>query len=473
MSEKASLLQSIPPLESASGDGGKVSLLSRAGRIESKKDMPAKQNVSPLESGGSASERSAGDGSGLAGQTVAAPGTSGEALTISSFQYVIYGSFVLNFILAGFAAIILFKQLSRLVDERFSAGVKALALGSLIVLLHGFFATYLYASYLNDPNRPIPLFPTLSLWIVLGPVVGYATRNLLARQEKPNRRAALFDGAFYAFVFALSAFGISPSVSTNGALLLTITACFLMIMPIARSLTAYKVACARHRELKEFGSQILIYGLLLLPALLPVLAFVHVFGMSDLLTIFLVNFLTIDFVMLATISILLASSNFAEAESVETADHTVQTSKGASTATAAVSSAPAPPAPAPPAPAPQGPAPSTPPAPTPAASSGSSPSDPSKSSKTVSGNPDDPIIQFFNSEGEEDDARNASKPGSNGSSRSRGRETKPQGTPRIQPPRKPGHPGLQPPKKPSSGSEKAAPNAPTKVKAPAKPKKRL
>lgn len=429
MSEKTSLLQSIPAIQDSSSDAGKSTLLSSDSTRQPANDAAGKQNsvVADFESGAGAAVVDSGESETT--QTVASESTPAEAQTITAFQYATYASFVLNFILAGFAAAVLFKKLVRLPDERFSASVRALAIGFVVVVLYGFFATYLYASYLNDPSRPVPLFVTMALWVLLGPAVGYATRNLLARKEKPNRLAAVFDGFFYAVIFALSAFGLSPSVNTNGALLLTITACFLVVVPMARSLTAYKVASARHPELKEASSKILLYVLLFLPALLPVLAVLHVFGMSDLLTLFLVNFITIDFVIIVSSSVLITSSNFEqEPEQGE-----------AAVANATTQQTPAAPAAAPAA-APQIPQ--------------------DKKEKIVTGNPDDPIIQFLNSEDSESEPDASAK------------AEKPKNAPRIQPPRKPAHPGLSAPKKPASGSGKAAPNAPQKVKAPAKPKKR-
>lgn len=437
MSEKVSLLESIPPVETNASGGGKISLLSRTGITQSESSGSNKQNVSPPESTQASSEASE------ATETTASTSAPEEVQSISVFQYVTYISFVLNFVLAGFAAVILFKKVSRLVDERFSVGMRTLAIGAIFVVLHGFFVTYLYASYLNDPSRTSPLLMTMASWIVLAPLVGFMTRNLLARKDKPNRSAAIFDGVFYAFIFALASFGISPVVSTNGALLLTISACFLMIVPIARSLTAYKVACARHRELKEVSSQILVYGLLFLPALLPVLAFVHVFGLGDLLTLFLVNFITIDFILVSTVSFLISSDYFAVTEDAagqQAAD--MPDAEGEhgeqSVADAAVHSATAPEA---------------------------APSAQEKQSggeKIVTGNPDDPIIQYLNSEG--DEAAEAERSS---------QERKPQSAPRIQPPRKPAHPGLSAPKKPSADGKKLPANAPSKVKAPSKPKKRL
>lgn len=442
MAEKTSLLQSIPPVEKADGRDDKVSLLSRADGRETESGGSAKQNVSLLErqsapegtgtEGSPSVESSAPDASEAVASEVVASGSEGEEVqTITSFQYVTYASFVLNFILAGFVAVALFKKLSKLTDARFSASAKAFAIGSLVVVFHGFFATYLYASHLNDPTRPLPLFTTLALWVVLGPFVGYVTRSLLARREKPNRKAALFDGAFYAVIFTLAAFGVSAAITTNGALLLTITACFLMIVPIARSLSAHKVACARHRELKETSSQILVYGLLFFPALLPVLAFAQVLGLPSLTTLFLVNFITIDFILVVALSFAVSADYFStdESESAETSSTREKVEQR--TAQAAPVQAPA-----------QG--------------------KPKPKQPIVTGNPDDPIIQFLNSEGDDSEAGDS------------GQAAKPdKGAPRISPPRKPGHPGLSAPKKPGADGNKAPNKTPSKVKAPAKPKKRL
>lgn len=444
MSEKVSLLQSIPPVETTASGDGQISLLSRTKARESESGGPNKQNMTPSESAQSASGDSDKSEATEATETAASISVAEEAQSISVFQYVTYISFVLNFVLAGFAAVILFKKASKILDERFSVSMRSLAAGAAFVVLHGFFVTYLYASYLNDPSRTSPLVMTLSLWIILGPLVGYMTRNLLARREKPNRSAAIFDGCFYAFIFALATFGISPAVSTNGALLLTITACFLMIVPLARSLTAYKVACARHRELKETSSKILVYGLLLIPALLPLLAFVHIFGLGDLLTLFLINFITIDFILVATISFLISSDYFAVTEVDVEAD---VEQAAVDESGAEVEPSPAPAADSAPAPTPSAPQPA------PSAQSGGQ--------KIVTGNPDDPIIQYLNSEGDEAEETHSPK------------EQKPKAAPRIQPPRKPGHPGLSAPKKPSGDGKKSPSNAPSKVKAPSKPKKRL
>ncbi|NBB78204.1 MAG: hypothetical protein GVY36_01985 [Verrucomicrobia bacterium] len=421
MSEKTSLLQSIPPVEKSSTGSGEISLLSRTRKDKSVNDRPGKQNDALSDDLSATKEAVTGREE---TQSAELHSSSEEVQSISLFQYVTYASFVSSFILAGFAAVVLFKKLSKLIDERFSACVKALAIGFAIVVLHGFFTTYLYASYLNDPSRSIPLVMTMALWVLLGPVVGYTARSLLARKEKPNRVAALFDGGFYAIIFGLSAFGISPSVTTNGALLLTITACFLVVVPMARSLTAYKVAAARHTELKEVSSKILLYVLLFLPALMPVIAVMHLLGMSDLLTLFLINFITIDFVLLSSVSIVITSGNFEpEPEPVNDAVESGQP-KQASVATSHPQSSQ------------------------------------TKGEKITTGNPDDPIIQFLNSEAE------------NSKEESTAKEKKPTNAPRVQPPKRPAYPGLAAPKKPTPSGGKKPPNMPQKVKAPTKPKKR-
>lgn len=397
---------------------------------------------------------------GAAVETVSVEAVAEEPNTITVFQFVTYASFVLNFLLAGAVAVILFKKAAKLAEERFVISAKTLGVAAVLIMLHGFFATYLYASYLNDALTGAPLFLTMAIWVLAGPAVGFITRTLLARQDKPNRKAAIIDGAFYAFIFFLAACGVSSGIKTNAALLSSLLAGFLMIVPIARSMTAYKVARARHKELKETSDQILLYSLLFIPALLPVLSFAHVCGLSDSLTLFLINFITFDFLLVVALS-MIASAEVFIPEAAEESAEGEPGPEAAATATAAAADAAtvddaatatavgaeAVMVPEEIAELPEEDAEDTPAADRPAPQ------------QVGAGNPDDPIIQFLNSE--EGSQEKSSKPVANNA-------------PRVAPPRKPGQPGITPPKKPgsASGEKSSAPNAPSRLKAPAKPKKR-
>jgi len=443
MSEKSTLLTSIPPVKKteSNNDGhsslqsptpakpkyeGKVSLLSQTrDPVKPVKPVNADTTAKIVEVTES-----------VATESVATESVAEEPITISGFQMLTYASFVLNFLLAGAVAVILFKKASKLAEERFVVSLKTLAIAAILIMLHGFFATYLYAAHLNNTVSSAPLFLTMAVWVLVGPAVGFITRNLLARQEKPNRKSAFIDAGIYGLIFFLTACAVSSGIKTNAALLFSILAGFLMIVPIARSLTIFKVAKARHKELNDTSDQILIYGLLLLPALLPILAFAHVCGLGDAITLFLINFITFDFVLVVALSMIASADEFMPEEAVQ------EVAEVAPPEAVELSSAVAP------------------------AMEVSEPRlEPSVAKappeKIASGNPNDPIIQFLNGEdGADEQSANQAKPAS-------------KATPRVLPPRKPGSPSIVPPKKPGSASQDKAGNTPSRVQAPAKPKKRF
>ncbi|MGZ0709886.1 hypothetical protein ACWPKO_16285 [Coraliomargarita sp. W4R53] len=389
-------------------------------------------------------------------QPIAVEAVAEEPAAITTFQMVTYASFVFNFILAGAVAVILFKKAMKLAEERFVVSAKAMAIAGVLIMLHGFFATYLYAAHLNNTVSSAPLFLTMAIWVLVGPAVGFITRNLLSRGEKPNRKAAFVDAGIYALIFFLAACGVSSGIKSNAALLSSIMAGFLMIVPIARSLTAFNVARARHQELNEASDRVLIYALLILPALLPILGFANVCGLSDAVTLFLINFITFDFVLVVSLSLIASADEFlpevaqSEASASAVKDVPVAATKAPQAVTKPVAKPVAKPA-------------------TKAKKVKETPPVAPRPAKVQTGNPDDPIIQFLNGETDDDEAPSAfdqpaaiSKPAA-----------------RTLPPRKPGRPGITPPKKPGSAATATttktpnAPNAPSRLKAPAKPKKRF
>jgi hypothetical protein len=238
-----------------------------------------------------------------------------------------------------------------------------------------------------------------------------------------------------------------------------------MIVPIARSLTAFNMAKARHKELNEVSGKVLIYGLLLIPALLPVLAFAHVCGLNDVFTLFLINFITFDFILVVALSMMVSADEFMP-EELAVAEEVEGLAEGAEIMDAAIAE------PMPLEPAIDEPEPADPVLEEPVAEEAEEvpaaepqPTVQPKFEKLASGNPDDPIIQFLNSEAFEE--KKPAEPLASAKSVSKS-------TPRNLPPRKPGRPSITPPKKPGSlSSEKPAPNAPSRLKAPAKPKKRF
>jgi hypothetical protein len=231
-----------------------------------------------------------------------------EGQTITAFQGAIYGSFVLTFCLAGFAAVVLFRKASKIAEARFVAGAKALAVAAGLIALHGFFATYLFANYLNGEGA-IPLFVTMASWALVGPAIAVVLNYLLTPSSKPEKGAVIFDACAYFVIFACTSISLVPQITEDAALLFSLAGGFLFIVPVSRSFAAFRKAKARHAELRETSDQVLIYSLLFLPALLPLIAFANVCKMGDELTLFLFNFVTFDFLLLAGLAMIASADD--------------------------------------------------------------------------------------------------------------------------------------------------------------------
>ena len=294
MSEKATLLTSIPPV-SKSSSAKKSSLLTS---VDQSSKSAQSSNSSEAVS---------------ANATEAVPA---EGRTITAFEGAIYGSFVLTFCLAGFAAVVLFRKASKVAEARFVMGAKALAVASGIIALHGFFATYLFANYLKGEGS-IPLFVTVALWALVGPAIAVVLNYLLTPGSKPEKGAVIFDACAYFLIFACTSISLVPKIKEDAALIFSLLGGFLFIVPVARSFTAFRKAKARHPELSETSSQVLIYSLLFLPALLPLVGFANVCKMGDELTLFLFNFITFDFLLLAGLSMIASADEFTPEQAAE------------------------------------------------------------------------------------------------------------------------------------------------------------
>lgn len=471
MSEKATLLTSIPPVRAEGAQDkptpllsstpskptkseGKVSLLSQTRDVEATPKVEKAALLKPLQSKAAELQTVETVQAVEAVEAVASESVADEPSSISAFEVVTYASFVLNFLLAGAAAVILFKKAAKLAEERFIVSTKALGIAAVLIMLHGFFATYLYSAHLSDAVSSTPLFLTMAVWVLVGPAVGFITRSLLSRSDKPNRKAAFIDAGIYGLIFFFTACGVSSTIKTNAALMFAALGGFLMIVPIARSLTAFNVAKARHKELNDTSDLILIYGLLILPALLPILAFAHVCGLSGAVTLFLINFITFDFMLVVGLSMIASAAELIPEEAVveevaaapavsepavpELVEGRAQTAASDVAAPKVIAAEPE----------------------SVAEVSEVAEEPPAAAPEIVgAGNPDDPIIQFLNSA--EGMADKPSAPPAAKSAR------------RALPPRKPGRPGITPPAKPGSTPAAKAHNAPSRLKAPAKPKKRF
>jgi len=374
MSEKATLLTTLPPVRNT--------------------DTAKKTQT------GTAATDGAGDGGG-----------------ITAFQVATYGSFVLTFCLAGFAAVVLFRKATKIVEKRFVFSTKAFAIAAGLVSLFGFFATFLYTNDLRVGSSAAPLVFSMMVWVLVGPAVGLILNYLLTPGKTPETGGIIFDAIAYALIFLFAMLGMHTGIKVNAALVFSLLAGFLFIVPVARSFTAFRLAKVRHPELREVSDQVLIYSLLFIPGLLPVLAFVRVCGLGADSTQFLFNFITFDFILAAGLA-MMASADEMEPEASQ------------AEAVAAGKSMPA------------------------VEEEAFEPEAPVAAS-TPSLQSIDPVVAF-----KDPKSRVIA--------------------PKKLPPRKPARPGSEapqrpaPPKKPGiAPAQPQAPNAPSRLKAPAKPKKRF
>ena len=222
--------------------------------------------------------------------------------SITPFQTVIYGSFILTFCLAGFAALLVFRKALKTSVKRFTIAAKTLAFAYLFILFGGFFATYLYSQYLNGVSDSTPLVTSLLIWVLVGPAIAIALNSMLTREDKPSVKKLVFDGIFYLIIFGSVVASQAPELSANDAFIFSILGVIFFAFPLIRFSASVKVAKEYHPEMQEIFVQFLIRSLLFLPMLLPLLVSLATFGLaSGELTLLLFNLITAIFVLMTSL----------------------------------------------------------------------------------------------------------------------------------------------------------------------------
>lgn len=219
---------------------------------------------------------------------------------ITPFQGITYASFILTFCLAGFAAVAVFRKASKALSlKRFSIGAKMLSLGYLSIAFNGIFGTYLYSRFLNGEGAVFPLIVPILSWILVGPAIAVVLNSLLTREDVPDFKKIIFDAFTYLVIFGFVAASQAPSLGANELIVFSLLGAFFFMVPIVRFLISLKIAKGYHPELHEIFVQILIHSLLLLPLLLPFVAFTSVYNLiSHDLTLLLFNLVTFVFVLM-------------------------------------------------------------------------------------------------------------------------------------------------------------------------------
>ncbi len=446
MSEQATLLKSIPPVSKgkdtkATSSSPKLSLLSQDKESSQPKtsSQPKADNVIVKGQTESTIKES---GDAVASEASLAQD---EETSISLFQAVVYGSFVLNFVLAGFVAVMLFRKSSKILVPRYTIALWGLGGICIATALHGLLATFFYNNFLWGEGS-LPLVFSVALWVLVGPSLAVVLSHLLTRFDKPNRLNMGINMGCYAGIFLLAMFAVSNSLTANGALILGLISLFLFIIPVARYMQNFTTAKARHKELKGIAATVCTNSLLFGPALIPVLVLCKVFGLSPELVQFLYNLLFIDIILFGSFGMLmLVQPEETSAEAVEGEEPEAQNKTEVAAQEEAPSAMP----------------------PKTSKQSKKKKSSPDKAAPRVT---DDPIIQFLNENPDENfepDEGNQPTP-----------PPKPSRLPAAsygpKPPDKPSSSASGLPKKPQKpGDSGSAKNAPEDIKAPPKPKKRI
>jgi len=322
MSDKVTLLSTIPseakstPVKATAVPNSTTKLISSESSAPLLKPIASNsstgQLLSPLKP--SKESTSTGESAGSITTESAEVNVAGN----SSFQAVLYFSFVLSFCLAGFAAVVLLRKVAKIAEERLTKASKILAFAFVAAALHGIFATFLYTNYLRDTTSGAPLAYSMAVWMLLGPCSGIALNYLLTPKKLPQTKDLLVDAATYFVIFSFATLSVSKSINTNAALVLGLIPFFLLIVPVARQLTMLKIAKVRHPELTELPDQILFYSLMTVPCALPLISFLEMIGLlSPELTLFLFNFCLFDFLLVVGISMYVSIDNVAPADVTE------------------------------------------------------------------------------------------------------------------------------------------------------------
>jgi len=263
--------------------------------------------------------------------------------SISAFQAVTYGSFVLSFILAGFAAVVLYRKAIGDIEQRIVRSAKVLAAVLAFMALHGFFATYVYTNYLRNETDSAPISLTILIWIVLGATTGYVSNRLIELKDKLKTSDAVVDAIFYAAIFVSATVAVSASIGANAALILSLLAIFLSVVPFSRFLTACKRIKFNRKGAKRKPGRSILYTLALLPALVPLFAILYVaelFGPD--LTLFFVNAVSITLICYISFAMLSRINNVIEEEVNETSRTSEAAPAAAPAATTGKAKEPAP-----------------------------------------------------------------------------------------------------------------------------------
>ena len=162
------------------------------------------------------------------------------------FQTVTYGSFILTFCLAGFAAIAVFRKISKTLVSRFSVGAKTLSVAFLVIAFNGFLGTYLYNRFLNGESAFFPLSIPIMAWLLVGPAIAVVLNSLLTRENAPDLKKIVFDSFAYVIIFGCVVASQIPSLKASEPLVFSFLGALFIVVPIIRFSTSLKATKVYH-----------------------------------------------------------------------------------------------------------------------------------------------------------------------------------------------------------------------------------
>ncbi|MEM7791142.1 MAG: hypothetical protein AAF546_07065, partial [Verrucomicrobiota bacterium] len=179
------------------------------------------------------------------------------------------------------------------------------ALGCGIFVLHGFFNTYLYSTYLSGSRESLPLTFSFAVWVVIAPLASIVLNKVINAASAPkNESSAAINATLSVFGAIGAMLAVLDGLSQNLALGFALGGVGLSIFSSIRSFLAYSQAKTSHSELREASMQTLVVSLAGFPVLAAALAPITLFGLSGGITQLILNLFGVAFVALSAFYLL-------------------------------------------------------------------------------------------------------------------------------------------------------------------------
>jgi len=203
-----------------------------------------------------------------------------EDASMTPFQGVAFGSFVLSIAIAGFAAIALFRRVTRGLPSALAAPAKALGGTALWIALASFYGAHMYANYLWGESDGPPLAATLAAWAIAAPAAGVALSHAVVAPAKPARWRSVLLVALPVALIIASTTGLALVEAGREALWAHAATGVAACAILACAATGLRRARQPEALWRTRSGQCLIVGLALAPILIALLPLARAAGWS-------------------------------------------------------------------------------------------------------------------------------------------------------------------------------------------------